>query len=877
MSRPWRVLLSLLALASVACSQAALPGTGGLEGVGTVTVVRVTGWDGGADGGAQVDAQYGQIALITSSGSDDLKGLDMILTDPSQVRSYVPAPNPLQPLSIPVVYQPQEIVPAVRYGPINTQQYANFPSGVMDGQLRTGMLVFVRGAASPNISVVGAANVPESLRQLTNGLLIQSAGPVTAISARLTTAEQNVVLYYATFDGQDATVWERVLQHPPSSSPSFVGPFPTSLTPVLDCSVPPLGLPSTTLYLCPQRPVRTYQNASVSALAVLPTLPTDAPLPVLGGLEGGRLAVGLRNLEPPMNDALLSTSGEVRIIDPGLQADLDSDGTSSDPYFRLARYYAPFTNPQPPLIPGAPPQPPVRSLLTHPRAYNVVPDGGTLIDPVTNAPIVLAPEGSRLFGVVDESSCFGSIDCTGILAVDASPFLADGGTNANYGLLAFDGSDCLMTDPNGNPYCVHEVGTTNRMLAIRASTGIIQGVAIEAAVIFPAPTDLSVDLIPLLGTITMSSASLDRTQAQIFFFDALSLRLLNEASPPGINTGITLVVPGILEAQVDGGNFGAANFVNVNVGVGLYPASETITITNEGSIPGLTQILGLPYDAGVLPDGGPGSFLAWPVPDAGFVAALYLVEPNDLLYPINLSGTPCAIGAASTTPLLVVLGVDDGGTNIFTQPLTVNGSPPLDLLTECPGATGYTVLTGTDSQFPYLVNGSSLGVLGRMAAAQQNPDGGQPIPAPVFQVPNDFTNAVGLLFPRFYNPTVPPGEVIQGDIVYPPGGPDGGIAVLPLTMSLPPVDSSFSGNLGAYYTFLLSAGFLAASLPIDEVGLGFAGLFLPGGVSQTRVIDVNGEAVLDVVAYPSSNTVIDFDPSVLQLDVPNSAPINVHF
>jgi hypothetical protein len=48
-------------------------------------------------------------------------------------------------------------------------------------------------------------------------------------------------------------------------------------------------------------------------------------------------------------------------------------------------------------------------------------------------------------------------------------------------------------------------------------------------------------------------------------------------------------------------------------------------------------------------------------------------------------------------------------------------------------------------------------------------------------------------------------------------------------------------------------------------------------VAQSRVIDVNGEAVLDIVAYPSSNTVIDFDPSVLQLDVPNSGPINVHF
>jgi hypothetical protein len=877
MRRPLRALLGLSALGLVACSQAALPGTGGLQGVGTVTVVRVTGWDGGADGG-QVDAQYGQIALITSSSSDDLKGLDMILTDPSQLRNYVPAPNPLQPLSIPVVYQPQEIVPAVRYGRITTQQYGVFPNGYMDGQLRTGMLVFVRGAASPNISVVGAANVPESLRQLTNGLLIQSAGTVTAISARLTSTEQNVVLYYATFDGQDATVWERVLQHPPSSSPNFVGPFPTSLTPVLDCSVPPPPLPSTTLYLCPQRPIRTYQNASVSALQVLPTLPTDPPLAALGGLEGGRLAVALRNQVPPMNNALLSNSGEVRIIDPALPADLDADGTSSDPYFRLARYYAPFDNPQPPLIPGAPAQPPVRSLLTHPRAYNVVADGGTLFD-ATNNPIVLANEGARLFGVVDESSCFGAIDCSGILAIDASPVLADGGTNSNYGLLAFDGSDCLVpaTDGSGTSYCAHEVGTTNRMLAIRASTGTIQGVAIEAAVVFPAPTALNLDLIPLLGTVTMSSASLDRTQAQIFFFDALGLRLLDEASPAGINTGITLVVPGILEAQVDGGDFGSANFVNVNVGVGLYPASETITITNQGSIPGLSQIQGLPYDAGVLPDGGNSPLLSWPVPAAGVIAALYVLEPNDVLYPINLSGTPCIIGAQSITPLLVVLGVDDAGANIFTQPLTIGDGPPLNLLEQCPGATGYTVLTGAGSEFPFLVNASSLGVLGRMAAAQQNPDGGDPIPGPVFQVPNTFTDAVGLKFPRFYNPTVPPGEVIDGDVLFPPGGPDGGITVLPLTMSLPPVDLSFLTNQGAYYTFVLSSGFLAASLPIDEVGLGFAGLFLPGGVSQTRVIDVNGEAVLDVVAYPSSNTVIDFDPSVLQLDVPNSGPINVHF
>jgi hypothetical protein len=880
MMTPWRALLLAVALVAVACSQAALPGTGGLEGVGTVAVVRVTGWDGGVDAGAQVDAQYGQIAFITSSGSDDLKGLDLILTDPSQIRNYVPAPNPLQPLSIPVVNQPQEIVPAVRYGRITTQQLGTFPLGFMDGQVRTGMLLFVRGAASPNISVVGAANVPESLRQLTNGLLIQSAGQVTAISARLTTSEQNVVLYYATFDGQDATIWERVLQHPQSSLPGFTGPFPTSLTPVLDCSVPipPSALPSTTLYLCPQRPVRTYQNASVSALQVLPTLPTDPPLPVLGGLEGGRLAVGLRDLVPPLSNASLSNSGEVRIIDPALPADLDANGTSSDPYFRLARYYAPFDNPQPPLIPGAPPQPPVRSLLTHPRAYNLVADGGTFLDPVTNFPAVLAFEGARLFGVVDESSCYGSIDCTGILAVDAAPVLVDGGANSNYGLLAFDGSDCLLNGVAGL-YCVHEVGTTNRMLAIRSATGVIQGVAIEAAVVFPAPTALNLDVIPLLGVVTMSSASLDRTQAQIFFFDALGLRLLNEASPPGINTGITLVIPGIEEAAVDGGDLGLTSFVDVNVGVGLYPASETISITNEGSIPGLTQVQGLPSDGGFLSDGGLADILVWPVPPAGALAASAVLEVNDYLFPLNLSGTPCVLGVqGGITPLLLVVGVDDAGANIFTQPLTVGDGGPLELLEQCPGTTGYTVLTGPNSALPFLVTGSSLGVLGRMASPVQPPPGSPLVPGPVFQIPNSITDAIGLKFPRFYNPTVPPGEVIEGDVLFPPGGPDAGIPVLPLTMQfVSPVDTTFSGNIGAFYTFVLSSGFLAASLPIDEVGLGFGGLFLPGGVAQSRVIDVNGEAVLDIVAYPSSNTVIDFDPSVLQLDVPNSGPINVHF
>lgn len=221
MTSPGRVFLLAGAMSLLGCTQAALPGTGGLNGVNTVTAVRVDGYDGGVVAGAQ----YGQIAFITSTNSDDLKGLDLIVTDPSQVRNYVPAPNPLQPLSIPTVNQPIELAPSVRYGPIQTTVPFFAATGTMNGQVLTGPLLFVRGAASPNISVVGAANVPESLRQLTNGLLQQSAGVVTAISARMTSSEANVVLYYATFDGQDGTVWERVLQNPQSTSPHSVGPF----------------------------------------------------------------------------------------------------------------------------------------------------------------------------------------------------------------------------------------------------------------------------------------------------------------------------------------------------------------------------------------------------------------------------------------------------------------------------------------------------------------------------------------------------------------------------------------------------------------------------------------------------------------------------
>jgi hypothetical protein len=830
------------ALLVAACGTPTQPGVGGLSGTNTLAVVKVGGfYDGGV-----VDNFYGQLAFVTSTNANVLKAINLYVAVSGQFRDWVGAPNPLEPLAIPVVNQPVDLTPAVRYGPISTAS-PNFPAGVIDGQQLTGSLLFVRGAGSPFISVVNGANVPEGLRQLTNGLLLQGAGPVTALSARLTSNEQNVVLYYATFNGQDATVWERVLQHPATREPSFGGTFPTSLTPVADCSLaqpPPLpqSATPTTLYLCPPRPVRTFQNAQVSALLVLPTRADDTPLPVLvgpsgwpaSGLEGGRLAVAIRELVPPLNSATLSNAGQVRIIDPALSADVDTAATSTDPLFRLVRFFPPF-DVEPPVNPNAPPQPPIRQLFTHGRAY-ISDDGGVAI---------LAYEGQRLFGIVDESSCYGAVECTGILAADASPVLVDGGPNENYGLLAFDNSDCPPTSPVLQN-CAVGTENTNRMLALRLGIGLIQGAAIESNVPFPSIVGLV--QVPLLGTATVSGIG-DRSGAQIFFFDGLGLRWLNESQPPGVfDGGVTLATLGGFASAVPD------SFITATPGVGLYPQPEAILIINNGTIPGLGIIPALPR-----PNGGG---LAWPVPDGGLTAARAAVQVNDQLYPVNLSGTSCTFsldGGPAYPYFLPVTGVDDGGTSIFTGPLVTE-----DILLRC-GSEAYTVLAGPDSAQPFLVEGGVSGLLGRATLNGE-----------VFQVPNAISVAFGLTYPRFFNPPVDPGTRIVEDEIFPPD--DAGFRVLPLTLQISPnLDPVFLANSGANYTFILSAGFLRASMPIDAATLGFTGLYLPGGVATTRVRDVFGETVLVLVAYPSANAVIDFIPDEVVPNTPNSGAILVHY
>jgi len=306
-----------------------------------------------------------------------------------------------------------------------------------------------------------------------------------------------------------------------------------------------------------------------------------------------------------------------------------------------------------------------------------------------------------------------------------------------------------------------------------------------------------------------------------------------------------------------------------------------VSIINQGVIPGLGLVPGLavnigvlpPYDAGTLLDGGAAPIFAWPVPDAGSLTALAVVQPNDLIFPVNLSGTLCSTTTTDGTVLVqvaLVQGVDDAGAAIFSGPVD---------LSQCPGAAGYAVRAGHGSAEPYLVEGSISGLLGRM---NTGPDGGPTVfqPTPVFQVPNAITDAVGITYPRFYNPSVPIGTVIDGGTFYPPGGGPP-VSTVPLTMAFPAIDdvyfSTFYTTQDAFYLFALSSGFLRASMPIDSIGLGYSGLYLPGGVAATRVRDVHGEFVLVLIAYPSANAVIDFIPDTVLLNAPNAGAITIHF
>jgi hypothetical protein len=160
--------------------------------------------------------------FIAATGGNELRVVNLSLA----VEDFVRAPNPLEPLSIPVVDQPVELAVDTAY---------------LGGQPLTGPYVYSRGTGSPQISVIDS-NLTEFLPDggaaggMVEVMRIVAPGVVTAIGARGPDPVNDggahfsamSRLYAATFDGTRSGLWEYDLPGPTGAAPPFA-PAPTFL------------------------------------------------------------------------------------------------------------------------------------------------------------------------------------------------------------------------------------------------------------------------------------------------------------------------------------------------------------------------------------------------------------------------------------------------------------------------------------------------------------------------------------------------------------------------------------------------------------------------------------------------------------------------
>lgn len=151
--------------------------TTGCSGVTTAATAQLSG--------TYDVALVGDLLFVTSTNGNELRVIDIS----GSPRDFVRAPNPLEPLSIPVVDQPVELARDVRYD--------------ANGAELDGPYVYARGLGSAEISIVAA---DRTLLKALNRVV--AASTVTALAARGPTDGQGPsTLYYATWDGTRGTLW----------------------------------------------------------------------------------------------------------------------------------------------------------------------------------------------------------------------------------------------------------------------------------------------------------------------------------------------------------------------------------------------------------------------------------------------------------------------------------------------------------------------------------------------------------------------------------------------------------------------------------------------------------------------------------------------
>jgi len=302
------------ALCVVGCSQQAIPPPAHIVGTNSLALVN-------------------DLLFVTSPGASELRVLDLRVSP----RDFVRAPNPLEPLSIPVLNAPTVLARDITYdanGDIDDTTYDPY--------------VYAQGAAAGEISIVGTRRDSQlvELKRLVIG------ETVTAIAARGPTGGSPSTLYFATLGSGQGRLWQ--LPIPPSD--------PTGR--LADPGAPlPLryGVGS------------AYQSDPITSIAVLPGNRIAVASRAAGARTGRTIILDFMS-DPNVQQSVLDFPSPVRqlVTHPTIYA-LNPDGTPAlnrdgSPLRRLdagARIFGVLDDdacpPPPPLLP--PPYPDCPGIL----------------------------------------------------------------------------------------------------------------------------------------------------------------------------------------------------------------------------------------------------------------------------------------------------------------------------------------------------------------------------------------------------------------------------------------------------------------------------------------------------------------------------------
>ena len=265
----------------------------------------------------------------------------------------------------------------------------------------------------------------------------------------------------------------------------------------------------------------------------------------------------------------------------------------------------------------------------------------------------------------------------------------------------------------------------NRMVPIRfsnsGSVGIVQDIVLQSSALV-----LYLDGFQrqygLVGFVTLTGYGNSIPAAQIFAFDAMTLRQINFSPlPPSISDNKPILNNGAT-ASFRGGP--QTNEIRVEQGV--YPFSESVYVLYEGVVAGIAQE---PLDAGL---GNP-SQGTWPLSiNSRLLAERGYVEPGDVVVPVDYTGTECVFafpveaagpdggvlvpgpgGLFLQTRITALAETLDGGLDGGSILVLSDGTVPT--VTSCPPPVSYNLRSSSLAVHPLTVSGTAAGWLGRMA------------------------------------------------------------------------------------------------------------------------------------------------------------------